>query len=90
MPTTSPIADAFSIPPRRKPRTPCQMGAILASLDPAGRSAVEAAILDRDNWTAAEIARRLDALGHPIRSDNVQRHRRGIFGGGDGCECNRP
>jgi hypothetical protein len=87
-PSQSAVASAFAEVPQVKPRVPCKVGAVLAALDPAGRDAVQAAIADTDNWMASEIARRLTDLGHPLKGDNVSRHRRGVLRkGGDACEC---
>ena len=86
-PLTSPIAEAFAAPPASKPRTPCHVGVVLTELDPTAHAAVTAAILDKKTWHASEIARRLTALGHPLKGDNVSRHRRGVLSEGDGCEC---
>ena len=82
-----PVADAFATPPAWRTRTPCYMGEVLAQLDPPGRAAVEAALLPDSGWTGAAIARTLSSLGHPIKADNVTRHRRRLTGTGDGCDC---
>lgn len=86
-PAPSPIVAAFAAPPVRRPRTPCRVGVVLEQLDPASVAAVNAAIVDGATWTAAEIARRLSDNGHPLKADNVSRHRRGVTGSGDGCDC---
>lgn len=87
-PSPSPVAAAFAEPPKFKPRVPCKVGAVLDLLDPAGREAVQRAIADEKLWMSSEIARTLTDLGHPLKGDNVSRHRRGVLRkGGDACEC---
>jgi hypothetical protein len=80
------LSDAFATPPAVKPRTPCHLGKVLANVDAKSRDAINAALND-PNWTAAGIARTLTENGHPIKPDNVSRHRRRLTGTGAGCEC---
>ena len=66
---------------KKKSGTACMAGVALAKLDKATRAKVEAALLDREHYTADGIASVFTALGSEMSRAPVERHRRGQ------CQC---
>lgn len=66
---------------KKKSGTACMAGVALAKLDKATRAKVEAALADRERYTADGIASVFTALGSEMSRAPVERHRRGQ------CQC---
>jgi hypothetical protein len=67
-----------------KPPNPhqCKVFKLLGELDKADRAVLESALAD-PSIRGAAIGRALTKLGHEVKGDRIQHHRRG------GCECPR-
>jgi hypothetical protein len=73
------LAERFAAPPRAGRL--CKVGRILASLDPAARKAVEAALdgprpsVESGGWSDPAIAAALTDEGYPVTDSTVRDHR---------------
>jgi hypothetical protein len=68
-------------PTYRPPKGPnCTIGIILTAL-PESEAATLRAAMGNPHAPSTHIARALEAMGHPVKPFNIQRHRRGE------CRC---
>lgn len=66
---------------KAKPGGRCMVGTVLGKLDKPTRAKLEAALADRERFSADGLAAVFCALGHEMSRSPVERHRRGQ------CQC---
>jgi hypothetical protein len=79
-PTKKSVEDAFAA--AVKEDNLCNLGRLLAEVDPEVRKVIEAKVQDTLHYSAATISRVLKGLGFPpVSSESVSKHRKGA------CRC---
>jgi hypothetical protein len=79
------LSDRLQNPPSSRTGTPCSLGAVLATLDPTERAALEQMLgtPEQRGWSAPSIYDALKAEGYEVALQTVNRHR------GGRCRCGK-